>query len=175
MSDPRTRHAFALWTQAQPAVSAFVYSLVGDARLRDDVLQDVAVAVLESFDSYDQSRPFLPWVLAIARNESANARRARGRAPTLLTEAAAASLAAAMADVEEGERDRLAFLDDCLRRVTGRPREVCDLRYRGGLAPERIAMALGMQPNTVSKTLQRVREQLRACIEDRLQSGGGRL
>jgi RNA polymerase sigma-70 factor (ECF subfamily) len=113
--------------------------------------------------------------LAIARNESANARRARGRAPALLTEAAAASLAAAMADVEEGERDRLAFLDDCLRRVTGRPREVCDLRYRGGLAPERIAMALGMQPNTVSKTLQRVREQLRECIEDRRQAEGGRL
>ena len=56
--DPSTRQAFALWTQAQPAVSAFVYALVGDARMRDEILQDVAVAVLESFGSYDPTRPW---------------------------------------------------------------------------------------------------------------------
>ena len=172
MSDARTRQAFTLWTQAQPAVSAFVYALVGDARTRDEVLQDVAVAVLESFERYDAARPFLPWALAIARNEVANMRRARGRNPAPLSEAAEDSLAAAVAEVGQGERDRLAFLDDCLRRVTGRPREVCDLRYRGGATVERIAAALGMQPNTVAKTLQRVREQLRECIEERVAHGG---
>jgi RNA polymerase sigma-70 factor (ECF subfamily) len=166
--DPRTRQAFALWTQAQPAVSAFVYTLVGDRRQRDEILQDIAVSVLESFANYDQSRPFLPWALGIARNEVANARRRWGRFPALLTEAAESSLAAAVADVGEGERDRLAFLDDCLRRVDGRPREVCDLRYRSGMSPSRIAVLLGMQPNTVAKTLQRVREQLRECIEQRM-------
>ena len=174
MSDPRTRQAFTLWTQAQPAVSAFVYALVGDRRLRDEILQDVAVAVLESIASYDASRPFLPWALGIARNEVANARRRRGRFPAPLSEAAEASLAAAMAEVEEGELDRLAFLDECLQRVGGRPREICDLRYRGGLALDRIAQVLGMQPNTVSKTLQRVREQLRACIEERMAAQAGR-
>lgn len=173
MSDPRTRHAFALWTQAQPAVSAFVHALVGDARMRDEILQDVAVAVLESFGSYDPSRPFLPWVLAIARHETANARRRRGRFPALLGEAAESSLAAAVSEVAEGERDRLAFLDDCLQRVRGQPREICDLRYRGGLAVDRIGGLLGLQPNTVAKTLQRVREQLRACIEERAAAAEG--
>lgn len=172
MPDPRTRQAFTLWTQAQPAVSAFVYALVGDARTRDEVLQDVAVAILESFERYDSARPFLPWALAIARNEVANMRRARARTPAPLSEAAENSLAAAMAEVGEGERDRLAFLDDCLARVTGRPREVCDMRYRGGASVDAIAAALGMQSNTVAKTLQRVREQLRECIEARMRDGG---
>ena len=44
----------------------------------------------------------------------------------------------------------------------------------GGLALDRIAQVLGMQPNTVSKTLQRVREQLRACIEERMAAQAGR-
>jgi len=170
--DPSTRQAFALWTQAQPAVSAFVYTLIGDRALRDEILQDVAVAVLESFGSYDPSRPFLPWVLGIARNEVANARRRRGRLPVALSDAAEASLAAAVSEVEEGERDRLALLDRCLERVRGRPREVCDLRYRGGASVETIASTLGMQPNTVAKTLQRVRDELRACVEERMASGG---
>ncbi|MFM7050741.1 MAG: sigma-70 family RNA polymerase sigma factor [Planctomycetota bacterium] len=165
--DDRTRQAFTLWTQAQPAVSAFVHSLVGDAATRDEVLQDVAVAILGSFDRYDAARPFLPWVLVIARNEVASMRRRRGRMPGLLSEAAEEQLAAAVVEVSEDERLRLAHLDECLQRVHGRPREVCDLRYRGGASVARIAAALGMQPNTVAKTLQRVREQLRACIEER--------
>ena len=165
--DPRTRQAFALWTQAQPAVSAFVSALVGDRSLRDEVLQDVAVAVLESFPAYDPGRPFLPWALAIARHEVGNLRRRQGRLPARLSERAEEALAASVAETGESERERLAFLDDCLRLLRGRPREVCDLRYRAGLPTGRIARMLGMQPNTVVKALQRVREELRECIERR--------
>lgn len=174
MSATRTRQAFALWTQAQPAVSAFVHALAGDRAMRDDILQDVAVAVLENFRTYDASRPFLPWALGIARNEVANARRRGGRFPAALSAAAEAGLAAAISEVEESERERLALLDRCLERVRGRPREVCDLRYRGGASVETIAAALGMQPNTVAKSLQRVREELRDCIEERLAARGPR-
>lgn len=165
--DPRTRQAFALWTQAQPAVSAFVSALVGDRALRDEVLQDVAVAILESFDAYDPGRPFLPWALAIARHEVGNQRRRQGRFPARLSETAEAALEVAVAEVGEAEHDRLAFLDACLEELRGRPREVCDLRYRAGMSVDRIARMLGMQPNTVAKALQRVREELRACIERR--------
>ena len=66
--DPATRQAFAQWTLAQPAVSAFVHAWVQDRAERDDVLQEVAVAVLESYEAYDPSRPFLPWALGIARH-----------------------------------------------------------------------------------------------------------
>ena len=172
--DPRTRQAFTLWTQAQPAVSAFVHALVGDRAMRDEVLQAVALAILEGFDRYDASRPFLPWALAIARNEVANARHRGRRFPALLSEAAENALADAVASVSDDERVRLAHLADCLAQLEGRPREICDLRYRTGLTPARIAAALGMQSNTVSKALQRVREELRACIERRMAAEGAR-
>ena len=42
---------------AQPAVSAFVTSVVRHFRDRDDVLQDVAV--IESFDRWDSDRPVI--------------------------------------------------------------------------------------------------------------------
>lgn len=61
-----------------------------------------------------------------------------------------------------------SFLTDCLGRLEGRSREICDLRYRTGLSPTRIASALNMQANTVSKALQRIRGELRACIELRM-------
>lgn len=173
MTDPRTRHAFTLWTQAQPAVSAFVHALTGDRALRDEVLQEVALSVLESFGSYDDTRPFLPWALTIARREVANARRKSLRAPAPLGDAAEAAVAAAIAEVSDHERARLAHLAECMTRLDGRPREICDLRYRAGLSPARIAELLGIQPNTVSKALQRAREELRDCIERHERVAGG--
>jgi RNA polymerase sigma-70 factor (ECF subfamily) len=162
--DPRTRQAFALWTQAQPAVSAFVHALVGNASDRDEVLQMVALSVLESFEGYDGARPFLPWALGVARKEVANFRRTSERFPSL-SEAAQAALAVAIAEVAEGERATLVHLAECMAKLAGRPREVCELRYRSGLKPARIAEVLGMQPNTVAKALERVRAELRECIE----------
>ncbi|MFN9076210.1 MAG: sigma factor, partial [bacterium] len=104
--DQRTRQAFTLWTQAQPAVSAFVHALVGDRAARDEVLQEVALAILESFDRYDASRPFLPWALAIARNEVANAHHRGRRGPARLSHAAPSAPAAAVATFSDDERAR---------------------------------------------------------------------
>ena len=103
---PRTRQAFALWTQAQPAVSAFVFALVGDRGVRDEVLQDVA--------------------LAIARNEVANARRRRGRFPAQLSDTAGHALAAAVAEVSDDERTALIRLIrmENLPQARGGPRTV---------------------------------------------------
>src|SRR4051794_9045060 len=77
--DEQLRQATRLWTSAQPTVSAFVATLVRDFRDRDDVLQETAVAVIESFDHYDASRSFVGWALGIARNQALMHLRRRGR------------------------------------------------------------------------------------------------
>ena len=169
--DERTRQAFTLWTQAQPTVSAYIHALVGDRTVRDEILQEVALSILEHFDRYDHARPFLPWAMTIARNAVADRRRRGRRMPAQLSDAAEAALAAALAEVSDAERARLAHLTACLEKVEGRAREICDYRYRAGLAPARIAALLGLQSNTVAKALQRLRDDLRTCIERR-EAGG---
>ena len=168
--DPVARQAFAHWTLAQPAVSAFVSAMVRDRTERDDVLQDVALAVLEAFPRYDASRPFVPWALGIARIAVADTMRRRGKSPSILSAEAADALASAISEVSEDERARLAHLAHCIARLDARARDACELRYRAGLPPARVAEALGIHPNTASKLLQRVRERLRACIEARVQA-----
>ena len=133
-------------------------------------IQDVAIAVLESFGSYDPSRPFVAWAVGIARHAVADSLRKRARRPIRLGEAAADALAAAVIEVSDTERQRLVHLSDCIRELDGRAREVCDLRYRLDLSPARIGELLGIQPNTAAKALQRVREQLRECIERRIRA-----
>jgi RNA polymerase sigma-70 factor (ECF subfamily) len=171
--DETTRRAFAQWTQAQPAVSAFLHAIVGNGAERDDCMQEVAMAVLESYDGYDPSRPFLPWVMGIAQRTAADSVRRRSRRPLLLQPEAADALAAAIVEVADLEHARMAHLADCIAKLEGQTREICELRYRRGLKPARIAEILGIQPNTAAKSLQRMREQLRACIEQRVAAEGG--
>jgi RNA polymerase sigma-70 factor (ECF subfamily) len=52
-----------------------------------------------------------------------------------------------------------------MTKLDERARRICELRYRDDLKPASIAERVGMSANTVSKALQRIREQLRACIE----------
>ncbi|MDF1754020.1 MAG: sigma-70 family RNA polymerase sigma factor [Verrucomicrobiales bacterium] len=58
-----------LWTSAQPVVSAFVASIVVNPHDREDVLQETALAVVNSFDTYDPGRSFQGWAIGVARNQ----------------------------------------------------------------------------------------------------------
>ena len=163
--DEAARQAMRLWTLAQPTVSAFVTSLVRDFRDRDDVLQETAVAVIESFDRYDPQRPFVGWALGIARNQVGLYQRRRGRDRHTFDTEAVEQLAVAFENVTPDDLHQLDHLRNCMKRLEVRARRLCELRYHDDLKPAAIAEAVGMSANTVAKALQRIREQLRECME----------
>jgi RNA polymerase sigma-70 factor (ECF subfamily) len=164
-TDDRTRQVMRLWALAQPAVSAFITAVVRDFSARDDVLQNVAVAVLESFEAYDQSRPFTPWAIGVARNQIGLYLRKRRRDRHTFDSDAIQGLAAAFDRLPDDEAHLLERLRVCVSRLESRARRLCELRYRDDLKPAAIAASLSMTANGVSKALQRLRQQLRACMQ----------
>jgi RNA polymerase sigma-70 factor, ECF subfamily len=57
-----------LWTESQPVVASYILSIIPNFHQAEDVLQQVAAALVGEFQRFDPSKPFLPWVLGIARN-----------------------------------------------------------------------------------------------------------
>ena len=164
--DEKTRQAARHWTLAQPAVSAFVRSVVRDSGDCDDVLQEIAVAVIESFDRYDPTRSFTGWAIGVARNQVGLYLRRRGRSRLVFDPETVNRLAIAFGEVAQPQQARkLDFLQDCLQGLEGRARRLCDLRYHEDLKPAAIAERVGMTANSVAKALQRIRDVLRECIE----------
>lgn len=159
----QTRQAARMWALAQPAVSAFLASITRDFQDRDDVLQETAVAVLESIGRYDPSQSFTAWAIGVARNQARLQFRRRGRDRLVFDNAALDALAVAFADTE-GESTRLGHLEACLKELDEKSRDLCRMRYGRDLKPASIADLLGMEPNTVAKALQRVRDRLRDCV-----------
>jgi RNA polymerase sigma-70 factor (ECF subfamily) len=163
--DDRLRQVTRAWALAQPAVAAFLTTVVRDFRDRDDLLQEVAVAVIDSFDTFDQSRPFVPWAIGIARNRVGTWLRTRRRQRMSFDTAAVEQLAEAFATLPADDYRRLDRLAECVGRLDARSRQLCEYRYRDDLKPAAIAPLVGMTANTVAKALQRVRDRLRQCIE----------
>ena len=60
-----------------------------------------------------------------------------------------------------------------MKQVTGRSREVLDLRYGEDMKVKEIGQRLGISASTVSVMLHRVRRALDECIRRSLASEGG--
>lgn len=166
---PADSEAFTrLWTRAQPAVAAYIASLVPNLHEAEDLLQNVAVVLLRKFPEYDALRPFEAWAIGIAKFEVLSARRDHARAKVRFR----SELVEAVADAFERESPelerRMEALRECLKRVDGRNREVLLARYRDDQAPATIAQALGMASGAIRVRLNRVRAALMECIERRL-------
>ena len=88
MSDPSDKltQITLLWTNAQPSVMAFIRSITPQLADAEDILQDTARQVANRFDEYDQSRPFAPWAMGIAKYKVLEWRRRQARGAILLEE-----------------------------------------------------------------------------------------
>jgi RNA polymerase sigma-70 factor (ECF subfamily) len=167
---PEERFA-RLWTRAQPRVAAYVRSILPDPHLADDILQDVAVTCMRKIEEYDTSRSFAAWCVGIARIQILRYRREAQRYRLLEH----MDILEAVADVQEDMTDetdvRTAALRQCLRTVSGKTKQLLDLRYTGKHSHASIAGLLRLQTDSVKVMLSRARASLRECIEKRLANG----
>lgn len=136
----------------------------------EEVTQDCFVRAYTHLDLYDDSRPFYPWLAAIAVRLAQNWLRRHGRTVqregTSLESAPepgvpAGALAAMMAD----ERNR-----ELWRSVAALPsgeRTAVILYYRDEMAVGDIARALGVSTGTIKTLLFRARRHLRGRLEEK--------
>lgn len=171
--NPQLQEVARQWTLAVQTVSAFITALgVRSFHDRDDILQNVTVAVLTRADSYDPTRPFLGWAIGIARNHVRKYFRSQGRERLAFDTDTVTALAEAFTEVALAERRRLEHLSDCVEELPEDWREICRLRFGEDLKPADIGERLDRKANTVSQTLHRIRDCLRDCVQRREEAQG---
>ena len=159
------------WTQYQSAVASLCWSIVGDPHGVDDLIQEVAVAALRASDRFDSSRPFLPWVLVIARNRAFDWLRQRGRESAIpLDDANFAVITEASAEIAESLGAREQALQRCMGKLSDLNRDILHKHYRKKMSFKRIAEILHLRTGTLKVRCHRLRNQLRSCIEQHLDS-----
>lgn len=159
--------------KAQPAVAAYLYSVVFDRHYAEDLLQQTAMHCTDKFEQYDPNRPFTAWALGMARLNALHYMRTKGRDRHRFGEDLLASLAEAQSHVHEEEGEELACaLRACLDGLPRHSRRMVELRHLRGLSPKVIGEKVGKTGNSVAVTLHRIRKGLGKCITQRVGGGG---
>jgi RNA polymerase sigma-70 factor, ECF subfamily len=145
---------------------AFVvaYRLLGNREDAEDLLQDSFVAALRALDTFENGRPFQPWLLRIVVNRGTNARKARALRSTAAIPADTAARGTSPLDAAERSE-----LRDWLRRALDglpeRRRQIMELFDVDGFSAAEIAAMMDVAEGTVRWHVHEARRALRAAME----------
>jgi len=153
----------------QSAVYNIAYRLVGERQTALDLAQETLVRAYGALASFDQTRPFAPWIHRIATNITLNWLERR-RVPSMPRERENANHALEIPD-ESNEPERIALAAEQSARIhcailalPPRQRAVIELRHFQELSYEEIAATLGIPMSDVKSDLFRARQQLRQTL-----------
>ncbi|EMI55680.1 sigma-70 family RNA polymerase sigma factor [Rhodopirellula sallentina] len=162
-----------LWTDAQPTVSRYVSSLVRDQWAVRDIVQNTSLVLLKKFPEYDESRPFLPWAIGLAKFEVLSHHRDTARNRLICDTEFVELYTQKWAEIAPQLGDEAAALRHCIDELNGRPRTIVSLRYVEGQTSNAIASELDLSAANVRTILKRTRETLRRCIRKQIELQGG--
>jgi RNA polymerase sigma-70 factor (ECF subfamily) len=168
--NPSTDHRRFLqkFVAGERLLRGYLLSATGDYHDAEDLLQEISVALWESFDRYDESKPFHAWALGIARHKVLDWREKKGRRGATLSPEILDLVG--RAQVEEGDRlaERRPLLQKCIEALPDHLRTIVNLRYREGLSLDDLSERLDRTTGAVQVALVRIRRALRDCVDQKL-------
>jgi RNA polymerase sigma-70 factor, ECF subfamily len=145
----------------------FIYRLVGDERIVEDIGQEVFLSIYKSIGSFDAGRgiPFAAWLFITARNRCIS--ELRRKKPKILSLETTAGLWAKEKSPEQiaGEGERLLAIQAALE-LLPEPYKSTILQSLRGDSPEEIARNHRISRGTVKSRLSRAREKLRILLKE---------
>jgi RNA polymerase sigma-70 factor (ECF subfamily) len=146
----------------------FIFRIVDDAALVEDIGQDVFFSVYRSLKDFDEGKgtPFSAWLFIAARNRCISVlRERRERKRVDLEEIATMPDGAKGAEDMMLEQERMAALAASLQQIP-EPFRTTLLRSLKGESLEEIAMTEGISTGTVKSRLFRARERMRLLVRE---------
>jgi RNA polymerase sigma-70 factor (ECF subfamily) len=163
---PASQQEFlTVFLASEREIFRYVVALVPTAGDAQEIVQQTAVVLWEKFDEYDRSRPFSPWACRFALNVTRQWMARRQRWKALLESGLAEELALRRAQLLPEFNERLTHLNHCLNKLPEDQRELVEGYYFRQTEVETLAAQAHRTADAVYKALQRIRRQLRECIE----------
>jgi len=157
-----------LWSEAEVAVQAYVFAAIRGFQDAEDVVQQVAVTAARRFDEYDPTRPFVAWVLWLAKARVIDHYRSQGRRRLVFSEVLLDQIAESLVRRQSQDAARTAALEKCIGKLPEKSRRLMEMRYADDASMEAIAAALQSTAGAVRVMLFRIRGLLADCVRAEL-------
>lgn len=158
----------------QQSLFAYIRSAGFSTTDSEDILQDAATALWESFASYDSSRPFVAWALGVTRNLIHKQRRydrVRGNTAvdSRIIEKTSGYVAATLSSCEKGLSEERERMEECLESLPDSSKSLLRMRYRHRLSLKAIARKIARSYAATNMLLTRIRAKLLDCVSGGLE------
>lgn len=154
--------------QHAPAVLAYLFAIVRDRDLADDLLQETFLVACRHRRRLGEIDNPGGWLRTVARHQAFRALRQRNaHVPADWGEVDGESV---FERADPPDVDLVALLKSCRADLPDQQREVIRLFYDARQPAEQVAEQLGLAVKTVYQTLWRARESLRQCVERKTRS-----
>lgn len=139
------------------------YRVVGHREDAEDLVQDCFIAAYQYLDSFDEARPFGPWITRIVLNRGANMRRSRARRATEPETDVVSNAPSALDEATRAEARQK--LDEVMATLNERQRVIVTLFDVDGLTSTEIGERLELAAGTVRWHLHEARRVLRTALQ----------
>lgn len=171
MSTKSTQKEFArLIARHQRDVQGYIFANVPRWADADEIWQETSVRLWSEFDKYESGTNFAAWAVRVAYYQILTWRKNADRSKLVFDQSFVDALVSEQEQFTSGEsRERLVALDECLKTLNGRKREMLRRFYTPHMRVKEIANVMKCSAESVYKIVQRVRWSLRECIEKRME------
>jgi len=152
----------------QAGVWRYLRAMGCDAALAEDLTQDTFLAILRRPFQDVSAAATSAYLRKTALNLLISHERRAGRVRSVEDVEGLDRTWTRWAGDDDGET-ALDHLRDCVQRLTERARMALEMRFRGERSRAEIAQALEITEHGAKNLMQRAKEQLRECVENKLQ------
>ncbi|MBC8872446.1 MAG: sigma-70 family RNA polymerase sigma factor [Planctomycetes bacterium] len=152
------------WVRWQPAIYAYIRTVVFHRSDAEDVLQDVAEILWRKIDEFQEGTRFDQWAYRVARNVMLNYQRKNARRRLAFSEHMTQQLGDEAADAVAEAHAELEALELCIGKLPEPQRELIQRRYAPGATNRSVAAATGRSESAISRALSRIHRGLMRCI-----------
>lgn len=150
---------------AEPKLRAYASACGLSREQVDDLAQEAALVLWRRFDTYDRTRPFLPWALGIAHHLIQETRRKGALERQVLSPEVALQLAQTCGGMDHDIDVRRGALNRCVEKLPPHLRDLLRLRYGEHRTLAQVAQRLQRGLSATNMALHRIRQLLLDCVE----------
>ena len=156
-------------TLAQAKMRSYLAKLLANSPSTDDVLQECNKVLWVKRTDWDPETIFLKWAYRVCFYQVKAYFRNKSR-EKLVFDGELLDLLGKEEPDESAPKERQEAMSKCLQKIDSHERNLLLQRYEGEISVEKLANREGIQPNTLSQKLLRLRHQLLICIQTNLKT-----
>ena len=168
----RNKQLMLLLTQHQRRIFSYLYTLVPDRHDAEDLLQETNLVICEKFAEFEPGTDFVAWACQIAWWRVRAARQKFARSKVVFDDTVLAAVAHTAAELRDETDQRHKALEQCLKKLHPRDRELVLTRYEPGSGVAAAAQRAGRSLVAAYKALGRIRKLLMDCVSHQLAAAG---